>query len=364
MKRFYLIPFLCFLLSCKNETNNSIKIAVNLPLTGYLGVYGQRMQLGMNMAMDDLDSLLKEQGIVITFDYQDNRGETKDAITIYNKQKIQNPDVYMSGITPQTMAILDQTRNQDILHFLWSWTPLYLSKKYKEFRPWLNFGTEAQMFIDFVVKNAPQRIAYVHVDNIGSKMQEADVVVPALKKQFPDMEIFIEEYPSSMTDFKNVIYKVKQLSPDVLILNGYKESIINMIKYIDLYEINRNTIYCSMDLLEAKDEVAPTILEGLHVSAPIFDLPSKQTNKTKQWIDKFKNRYNRTPVYTEAYGYDCIMSIYEAILITRKKNISLSKALHEISFNGVTGHVSYSNVGDIENHLNMAVFKNGVLVIE
>lgn len=352
------------LTSCKKEFENTVKIAVNLPLTGYIGVYGERMQTGMDFARQDLETSMNEDNIRLVFDYQDNRGETKDAITIFNKQKIQNPDIYMSGITAQTTAIMEQTRKAGILHFLWSWTPLYMEKGYNEFRSWLNFGAEAQMYVDYISKQAPKRLAYFHINNLGSKTQREEVVVPALKKQFPDLEVYAEEYPPSMTDFKNLIAKVKEFNPDVFIVSGYKESIINMIKDIDVYKIDRNKVYCSMDLLEAIDEVPASIMEGFHVSAPEFNIPSLQTNKTKQWIEKFKMVYKRNPVYTEAYGYDCVQSIYEAVKISREEKISLSEALHKVSFDGITGHVSYSEEGDIENHLHTAVFKNGVLIKE
>ena len=361
---FVLFAILLMLTGCKNDSENKVKIAVNLPLTGYIGVYGERMQTGMDLARKDLTDSMKKENIVLEFDYQDNRGETKDAITIFNKQIIQNPDIYMSGITAQTSAIQEQTRKAGILHFLWSWTPLYMEKGLNEFRSWLNFGAEAQMYVDYISKQSPKKLAYFHINNLGSKTQREQVVVPALKKHFPDLKVYAEEYPPTMTDFKNLIAKVKEFNPDVFIVSGYKESIINMIKDIDTYKIDRNKVYCSMDLLEAIDEVPDSIMEGFHVSAPEFNIPSMQTEKTKQWIEKFKKERKRNPVYTEAYGYDCVQSIFEAAKIAREENIPLSDALHKVSFDGITGHVSYSEAGDIENHLHTAVFKNGILIRE
>ena len=209
MKKNFLVLFalMLTLAGCKNDSENKVKIAVNLPLTGYIGVYGERMQTGMDLARKDLAASMKSDNIFLDFDYQDNRGETKDAITIFNKQKIQNPDIYMSGITAQTSAIQEQTRKAGILHFLWSWTPLYMEKGLNEFRAWLNFGAEAQMYVDYISKQSPKRLAYFHINNLGSKTQREQVVVPALKKQFSDLEVYAEEYPPTMTDFKNLIAK-------------------------------------------------------------------------------------------------------------------------------------------------------------
>lgn len=365
MKKLFLLCLVILILTgCKKESENTVKIAVNLPLTGYIGVYGERMQTGMDLARKDLQKEMLKENISLDFDYQDNRGEPKEAITIFNKQKIQNPDIYMSGISNQTSAIIDQTRKNKILHFLWSWTPLYMEKGYNEFRAWLNFGEEAQRFVDYISKQSPKRLAYFHVNTLGSKEQREKIVIPVLKKRFPDLEVYAEEYPPTTNDFKSLISKVKEFNPDVFIVAGYKEHVINMIKDIDAYKIDRNKVYCAMDLLEAIDEVPASIMEGLHVSAPEFNIPSMQTDKTKKWIEKYRAEYKRNPVYTEAYGYDCVQSIFESIKISRAEKISLSDALHKVSFDGITGHVSYSETGDIENHLHTAVFRNGILIKE
>ena len=366
MKKYLLVLFslLFTLAGCKKDSENKVKIAVNLPLTGYIGVYGERIQTGMDLARQDLSASMKDDNIHLEFDYQDNRGETKDAITIFNKQKGQKPDIYMSGISTQTTAILNQTRKNKLLHFLWSWTPLYMEEGFNEFRTWLNFGEEAQLFVDYICKLEPKKMAYFHVNTLGSQEQREKIVLPELKKRFPDLEIYVEEYPASISDFKNMISKVKEFNPDVFIVAGYKEHVINMIKDIDTYKIDRKKVYCSMDLLEAIDEVPAEIMEDLHVSAPEFNIPSLQSPKTREWISRYKKQFGRNPVYTEAYGYDCVQSIYEAIKNSRKEKITIAEALHNVSFDGITGHVSYSKGGDIENHLHTAVFKNGILIME
>lgn len=353
-----------FVPSCKNKSNKAISVAVNLPLTGYIGSYGQRMQTGMDMAREDLAEEMKEQGIDFVFDYQDNRGETKDVITIYNKQMMSKPDVYMSGITTQTMAIIDQVRKADVIHFLWSWTPLYLEEGNKEFRSWLNFGSEARLYIDYILKNQPKRVAYLHIDNIGSKVQCQEVVLPAVKKELPDIEFYTEQYPATTTDFKNIITKVKQFNPDLIIASGYKESLISMVQYLDAYKFDRSKIYCSMDLLEAIDEVSNEDIEGLHVSAPEFNIASIQSPETKAWIDVFKQRFGRIPVYTEAYGYDLVHSLYLAAKLSQEEGINLYEALHKVNFAGVTGQVYYTATGDIVDNLHIGVFHNGQLIIE
>jgi ABC-type branched-subunit amino acid transport system substrate-binding protein len=346
---------------CDNKKKaNEITVACNMPLTGPVGIYGERIQNGLELARKDLKLEMEKENIHFVFDYQDNKGETKDAITIYNKQRLNAPDIYMSGITSQTMAIIDQVDKSDMTHFLWSWTPLYLDEGDHNFRCWVNFGVEAEHYINYISKINPQKIAYLYVDNIGSKIQCKDVVLPALNQQ----NAYTEGYPASTANFKNIIIKVKQMNPDVIVVSGYKDHVINIIKDIDTYNIDRSKVICSMDLLEAIGEMPDEFFEGLHVTAPSFNIPELQSELTKDWINKFKAENKRFPVYTEAYGYDCMLTLFEAAKIAKAKQITLEQALFEVDIEGVTGRLKYGRNGEIENNMHIGVFRNGVIVIE
>ena len=72
------------LIGCQEKKDdNVIRIACNLPMTGYIGYYGQWIQNGLELAKKDLQHKLDSIGIAIEIDYQDNKGETKDAINIF-----------------------------------------------------------------------------------------------------------------------------------------------------------------------------------------------------------------------------------------------------------------------------------------
>lgn len=351
--------------TCNNQKENSdIKVACNLPMTGYIGYYGEWIQHGLEMGKNDIAKEADSLGISFTFDYQDNKGETKDAITIFQKQLASKPDIYMSGITSQTMAILNQIHKNDLTQILWSWTPLELDPTYKDFRCWVNYGLEGKHITEYCLSKAPKKVAYLHLNILGAKVQCDEVVVPALKASNPDMEIYVEEFPVETTSFRDLAMKVKNFDADVIVMSGFKEHILNITKDFKTYGIDKNKVLCSMDLLDALEEASNEVLEGYHVTAPAFNIPELQSPKTKEWIERFVKENKKQPTYTEAYGYDAMMVLFEAAKMSKQDGSSLSDCLRKVDIEGVTGRLKFDANGELEDNLHIGVFHDGLLSIE
>lgn len=366
MKKFLIIfSIVAFAFSgCKKESSDAIKVACNLPMTGYIGYYGEWIQHGLELGRADIEAEANELGIKFEFDYQDNKGETKEAITIFQKQAISSPDIYMSGITTQTMSILDQIHKKGLTQIMWSWTPLELDPAQKDFRCWVNYGVEGKHISEYCLSKNPQKVAYLHLDILGAKVQCDDVVVPALKKQNPNIDIYIEEFPVETSNFRDIATKVKSFEADVIVVSGFKEHILNITKDFQTYNIDKSKVLCSMDLLDALEEASNEVLEGYHVTAPAFNIDELQSDKTKTWIEKFVKENGKQPTYTEAYGYDAMCMLFEAAKISKKESISIADALRKVDIEGVTGNLKFDKNGELKDNLHTGVFHDGVLVLE
>lgn len=349
---------------CKKESSETIRVACNLPMTGYIGYYGEWIQHGLEMGRKDIQLEAKELGIKFEFDYQDNKGETKDAITIFQKQAAASPDVYMSGITTQTMSILEQIHKRGFLQIMWSWTPLLLDSTQKDFRCWVNYGIEGSHITQYCLTKNPQKVAYLHLNILGAKVQCEEVVVPALRKHNPNINIYIEEFPVEISSFRDIAIKVKNFDADVIIVSGFKEHILNITKDFQAYNIDKSKVLCSMDLLDALEEASDTVLEGYHVTAPAFNIKELQSEKTKAWIERFVNANGKQPTYTEAYSYDAMMMLFEAAKISKNENIALADAFKRVDIEGVTGQLKFDANGELKDNLHTGVFHDGVLILE
>lgn len=349
---------------CKKDSSDVIRVACNLPMTGYIGYYGEWIQHGIEMARADIATEAEELDVKFEFDYQDNKGETKEAITIFQKQSIASPDVYMSGITSQTMAIYNQVQKKGFLHLLWSWTPLELDGDGRSFRCWVNYGIEGKHIAEYCLSKNPQKVAYLHLNILGAKVQCDDVVVPALKAQNPDIKLYVEEFPVETSSFREIATKVKEFNADIIVVSGFKDHILNITKDFMAYNIDKKKVLCSMDLLDALDEASNEVLEDYHVTAPAFNIESLQSEKTKAWVANFVKENGKRPTYTEAYAYDAMMILFEAAKISKKENIAMNEALKRVNIEGLTGILQFDAKGELKDNLHIGVFHNGKLTIE
>ncbi|MDR2773197.1 MAG: ABC transporter substrate-binding protein, partial [Tannerella sp.] len=122
----------------------SIDVAVNMPMTGDLSIYGESVRDGINLAMDELKDSLDLYDIAIYYDMQDNAGNAKNTVSIFKSQSIKGYDVYVSGITNQTLAILEDIKKAKKPHFIWSFYPLILKGNENVFRTWVDYPKEAE----------------------------------------------------------------------------------------------------------------------------------------------------------------------------------------------------------------------------
>lgn len=363
MKKVCLLLSLIGLLfvSCKETKENGYLVACNLPMTGYVGVYGEWIKNGVSMALEVNNDTLEQNKVELKVIYDDNRGENKDAITILKKQLMDKPDIVVSGLTGQSMAISEQLTQRQIPHFLFSFTPLVLEKEKSQFRTFANFGVEVEHYINFIKKNNPGKVAFIYLDIQGTTQQVNDVMIPFLQNNYPETKVLNEKYPTSLLDFKSIVSKVKSFNPDVIIVNGFAGNLISIIKTFHQNNIETSKIMCSMDLLDTTNELSQDLLEGISVTAPAFVIPAKQTNKMYQWMESYKQRFGQNPAYTEAYAYDMMNMICKAAILSSKSSEDLITSLFKVEMDGVTGKLKFAPNGELYPNMYTVKFINGKL---
>lgn len=374
IKRNFFIPLVAIVLivielnSCKCNQNKptvskELKIACNLPLTGDLATYGVSVRDGVNFALDDLKDSLKNNSTELNFDFQDNQGLPKNTVSIYQSQLLNNPNIYLSGVSPQTQSIIDQVTAKGLPHFVYVYAANFCEKYRNTFRTWLNFNAEAQHYIDYAKLKTPKKVAIFYVNIEVCQFEFDSLVVPALHAMGMK-DVMVEAYDIQSSDFKNLASKTKNFKPDLILLNGFKGQMIQLIKDFRSYNlINNGNTMCSYDLLDAAPELSNQQLEGLRYTVPYFIINQDQPT-IKEWRDKFRKKYNREPLYTDAYAYDMTYAIYDASekLSEPFTNDKIVSALLQTQFDGITGPFKFTNKGDLILSLQTCYYKDGKLI--
>ena len=356
---------LVFVLGRTPKGNSSVRVTGNVPLSGDLAMYGEYIRNGVELANKDLGTKYP-QDPKITFDWQDNQGEAKGAVSAMQRQYLTSPpDIYISGLKPQTAAITDRIKEKGTPHFTWILDVLINASSTNNIRTWINFKKESEVFIDYLKNKQINRVAilYGHTDAADEEYEE--LVEPALKAQgLTDSHILRESYSIDRSDFRDLPLKVKAFNLDIVIVNGFVPHIVAMVKQFRVLEIikNGNTL-ASLDMLDASSLLPVPDLEGIVVAAPLY-LTRSDTTVLTEWKTHFKKIYGREPTYHEAYAYDMVQVIHDAS--TRLQLPATSKdwitALRKTHITGVTGDMRFDDDGSLITTMEPAVYRSGKLV--
>ena len=341
----------------------TIRVAGNLPLSGDLGQYGTAIQQGSLLAMSEIEQR-PSGGLAIVFDWQDNKGNNRDAYTIMSAQLASHPDIYLSGLKPQTMTITEQVSKAGIPHFTWILDVKINPSSSNNFRAWVSFKSEADAYLKALEKQSPTRIAMLYVQLPAAELQFKELLVPALKQRGAQ-DIWVEAYPADTQDFKTLALKTKAFKPDLIVLNGFAPHLTSLIRNLRQLKLIRpgNTL-ASLDMLEAAERLSNEEREGIVVAAPDYITDSGNALRTA-WTKRFLDKFGVSPSYHSAFAYDSILAITAAAdkLSAHPSSADWINALRMVSIEGITGKIEFDIDGSSTTAMQPAMYKNGSLVL-
>lgn len=313
------------------------------------------------MAVSNIDSL-HENGPHLSFDWKDNTGATQRATSIAQSQLLSSPDVYVSGVKPQVMAIEERISNEGLPHFVWIFDVNINKSGQNNFRTWVSYRLEPPAYIEYAESRESGRVAMVYVQQPHTVEAYEGELAPALRKHAGVDDLMIESYDFSKRDFKDIAAKLDNYNPDMIILNGFQSNLVGLVRALRPLGLiqNGNTI-ATYDMLDAANVLNPSELEGIRVVAPQFVV--SPDDRFQRWQQRFRSRYGDEPIYTNAYGYDMALAIHDAAkrLGRPASHEEWIKALSATDTTGVTGPIEFSEEGDLLTPLQIGVYRDGEL---
>jgi branched-chain amino acid transport system substrate-binding protein len=368
-KKLCLIGLLAFgmLLGCAKKEQADVNIVTNIPLSGIFATYGESIQNGAMLALDEITTQGRPGKTKLSFTWSDNAGKPNQTVSLFQKHILNPIDIYISGVKPQTMSIIDQVESHGLPHFVWIFDAFACQNRESIFRTWVSYKYEPEQYLKYIRHKAPKRIAitYVNLPHVTEEM--TDIMLPGLTEMgysMDDGDILIEVYNWEQRDFKNIVAKLKSFNPDLILLNGFQGNLVSLVKTLrENGMIEDGNVIATYDMLDAAELLSPDELEGIRLIVPKFNSRSGETNIIA-WKERFITKYNTPPLYTDAYAYDMTMIINDAanrieLPATSEEWI---RALQSIKLVGVTGNLEFDKDGDLKADLDIAVYRNGELV--
>jgi branched-chain amino acid transport system substrate-binding protein len=343
------------------QGGKSVTVAMNVPITGTFGIYGQTIRDGALMAKDDLTA--HGLDIQLNMDIQDNAGTPATATTIFQKQALSPVDIYVSGVKPQTMAIFDRVNEKKLPYFVWIFDASIVGQHPNTFRTWVNYKYEPEKYFQYVNYRKAKKVAIACVNFPHTVQEFNEIVIPKLNSQ--GVQTNIEIYEFDTKQYRDLILKLSAQKPDLFILNGFQENLVGLVKALRTYNLVQDgNVIGTYDLLDASKILSKEELEGLRVVVPDFNISNMP--KLNEWKQRFQSKYGREALYTDAYSYDMIQIIADSAkrLTLPATSDQWIQALRATNIDGITGRLTFDQYKDLKLELRVGQYKGGSLSLD
>ncbi len=159
-----------------------------------------------------------------------------------------------------------------------------------------------------------------------------------------------KSYTGDQTDVTSQVMAVKNSTADALYIVGVtlNDSVLQKKKELGITIPVFGPEYFSDASLIASSGVAA---EGLYVIAP--------SNGTTEFGEKYQANYKETPPSYAAQAYDAVAAIMKGLQAGATTGDTLKAQLDKLTFDGVTGKITFDKNGDVSGNFQVFTIKDG-----
>ena len=343
------------------------------PITGGAAVYGQAVQNGIKIAIDEINANGGFNGYQVEYRFADDEHDAEKSVNAYNSLKDWGMQLLIGTTTSSPcISVADKTYADNMFQITPSGSAVECAANPNVFRMCFSDpdqGAASAQYIDSHNIAKKVGIIYDSSDVYSSGIYEKFVQEAATK----NFEIVAEEQftADSKTDFTTQLTKIKAAEADLVFLPFYYSEaalVLNQAKQLDYSPI---FFGCDgMDGILTLDNFDKSLAEGLMLLTP-FSADATDDLTTK-FVAEYQNRYGEIPNQFAADAYDCAYALKNAIEsanITPSNSISdicntLKTTMTSITLKGLTGDsISWKSNGEPNKTPKAVVIENGVYVL-
>jgi branched-chain amino acid transport system substrate-binding protein len=330
------------LISCNSNKSDIIKLGADLPLTGDIASYGKRAQNGINLAVEEINSI-KNNKIKFFIDFQDNKGNSADAVNIMNKFcSIDKYPVVIGGASSgESSAMIPIANKYDVVEISPISSSPDLSKKDYFFRVCPSDAYQAVIMAEWLKNINIYKVGILYVNNNWGKSLKDKFIERYFK--IGGLVTEIESLDGGDRDFKTQLTKIINSNCDAIYCISYGAEGGIILK--QLKELRYRKKIFGADVWGS-----PELISGAgDASDNVFIIkPSEFKDSTfQQFRKKYISKYKEEPDVYAAYSYDIIYILFNVFSHGNYKgNIIHNYLLTMPEFKGVTGITKFDGNGD------------------
>ena len=162
--------------------------------------------------------------------------------------------------------------------------------------------------------------------------------------------VYNGKYPKSAADLSSVATAVKQANPDVLILTGYVQDSVQMVKTMESLKVNPKLIGFAFavgipDVLNALGPAAEGLF-GVAIWDPTLSYTGPVVPNATSYVEGFRKQFGADPNYITAAGTVAGIVLQEAIKKAASTDPTLVRqAMLKLDFETFFGRIKFNQQG-------------------
>ncbi len=331
------------------SSSNTITFGATFPLTGEVASYGQKAKRGIELAVTDQNAKGGLLGKQISVDFQDDRNDKKEAVSIMTKfatiDKV--PVVFGSAGSGVSLAIAPLANRYKVVLI----SPISSSSQLSTeggdffFRTVPADDLQAEVLSKWVFDSGARRVAVIYTNNSwGKPLAEGfQTRFEALGGQV----INSEGVQENTADFRTIIAKLKGMEN--------LESVVSPTypKEGGVFVRQSKELELSVPMFGGDNWGSPEFrnIAGDAAEGVFYTAPSESTSPTfNAFAEQYKAKYGEEPDVFGAYAYDAATAIFRAVEASGTTDPEkVREALLKVSFLGVSGEIAFRANGDLES---------------
>ncbi len=345
------------------------KIGASGPLTGGAAAYGDAVNKGAQIAVDEINAAGGINGTKIEFKMEDDEHDAEKAVNAYNNLKDWGMQVLMGAVTSAPCIAIESEAEADNMFLITpSGTAVDCIKGANAFRICFSDpaqGTKSAEYIGMNQLASKVAIIYDSSDPYSSGICES-FKAEASNQGFEVVatEAFTAD---SKTDFKVQLQKAKDSGADLLFLPVYYQEASLILQQANDVGYAPKIFGCDgLDGLLDVENFNLDLAEGVMLLTPFA--ADAQDEATKKFVAAYAEKYNNeVPIQFAADAYDAIYAIKAAIeesgatadMTASELCDALGAAMGKITLTGLTGTITWNESGEPNKEPKAVVITDG-----
>ncbi len=342
-------------------SGETIKIGADFALSGNAARYGEWAKNGATLAVDKINREGGINGRNLELIFEDNKGETDDAVSAYQKlTKFSGANYVLTFLSSVALAISPLANSDQVVQMdISATTPSYSSPDDYTFRAGVvatQLASEsAKILFD---KLQAKRVVVLYINNDFGKG-----MLGSFKNIYSGEIIAQEPFEQNGFDFRTTLAKLKSQSFDYIFLVGHIKENGLLVKQARELGI-KNKIFSDVYSIEGPEFVASArqAADGVIYVAPKFDLGNPDT-VSQSFVSAYRESYQNDPTVFAAQSYDGVLALAEAMKAC--ENVApecVKDKLYDVEFSGASGEIRFDSNGDITKPVELKTIKDGKFV--